>query len=196
MFFAILLCLHSNNLDKPYVNRAMTISTFSPLNDNKTEITKVLETIYNERCSMFINGDLTNLPSYYDTSQKLGEWSLKHEVKRFNYFNDWSSQRGIQLTKALSIPKIRNIKETSRGLRLLVDEYYKFEYIYKNDISPITNTFGVGLIHSMRVIKAEELILNTRKSLTEIALECGFNSIRTFNRVYKKIKGYVPSSVR
>lgn len=69
-------------------------------------------------------------------------------------------------------------------------------YNLSKRINAITGSNFKSYVNSMRVLKAEELILNTKKSLTEIALECGFNSIRTFNRVYKKIKGYVPSSVR
>jgi len=136
----------------------MTISTIVPVNSDKTEpeITKVLESIYKDRCSMFIAKDITNLPNYYDSSQKLGKWSLEHEVKRLSYFNDWSNQRGMDFIKVESTPKVRKTTSTKRGLRLLVDEYYKFEYTYKNDITPITNIFGVGLTHSMELIKKED----------------------------------------
>lgn len=51
-------------------------------------------------------------------------------------------------------------------------------------------------LNTIRVTRAEELIVNTGKPITEIAFECGFNSIRTFNRVYKKIKGCTPSKLR
>ena len=69
-------------------------------------------------------------------------------------------------------------------------------YNLSKRINSITGTNFKTYINSMKVLKAEEMILNTRKPLIEIALECGFNSIRTFNRVYKKIKGYSPSSLR
>lgn len=51
-------------------------------------------------------------------------------------------------------------------------------------------------INTIRISKAEAMIVNTTDSLTTIALECGFNSIRTFNRVYKTLKGQVPSNLR
>lgn len=69
-------------------------------------------------------------------------------------------------------------------------------YNLSKKINAVTGTNFKAYINSMKVLKAEEMILNTTKPLTEIALECGFNSIRTFNRVYKQIKGCVPSSVR
>ena len=152
--FVLLLSFFCYKLNTFYINKNMAISTIASVTPDKAELTKVLETIYNDRCSMFITNNLTNLPTYYDTSQKLGKWSLEHEVKRFHYFNDWSSQRGMNFTKVESTPKVRNITTTKRGFRLLVDEYYKFQYTYKNDKTPTTNIFGVGLTHSMELIKS------------------------------------------
>ena len=63
-------------------------------------------------------------------------------------------------------------------------------------INAITGMNFKGYLNMLRVAKAQELILNTDKPLTEIAFECGFNSIRNFNRVFKNIKGYIPSSTR
>ncbi|WP_019636809.1 AraC family transcriptional regulator [Paenibacillus fonticola] len=51
-------------------------------------------------------------------------------------------------------------------------------------------------LNTIRVLTAERLLISSDASITDIALECGFNSIRTFNRVYKEFKGYVPSSTR
>ena len=146
-----LLCYKSINY---FTNENMSISTISSVNFDKPEITKALNNIYEDRCSMFITRDITNLPTYYDTSQKLGKGSLEHEVKRLTYFNDWSNKRGMNFIKVESTPKIKKITPTKRGLCLLVDEYYKFEYAYKNDITPITNIFGVGLSHSIELVKS------------------------------------------
>lgn len=50
-------------------------------------------------------------------------------------------------------------------------------------------------IHTLRIAKAEQLILTTDMSLLEIAMACGFESVRTFNRTFKKIKNMTPSQV-
>ncbi len=53
-------------------------------------------------------------------------------------------------------------------------------------------TFGQYLDH-FRIRKAEWLLINKRdESITEVAFEAGFNSIKTFYRVFKKIKGCSP----
>lgn len=52
-------------------------------------------------------------------------------------------------------------------------------------------------LNSVRIEKAEEILLSgIDKSITEIAYDTGFGSVRTFNRVFKSIKGHIPSDIR
>lgn len=52
-------------------------------------------------------------------------------------------------------------------------------------------TFSIYLNH-IRVNKAIDLIRKRDMSMTEIAMHCGFDTIRSFNRVFKQITGYSP----
>lgn len=52
-------------------------------------------------------------------------------------------------------------------------------------------TFSMYLNH-IRVNRAIDLIKNTDLSMTEIAMNCGFETIRNFNRVFRQITGYAP----
>jgi AraC-like DNA-binding protein/mannose-6-phosphate isomerase-like protein (cupin superfamily) len=47
-----------------------------------------------------------------------------------------------------------------------------------------------------RCSRAEILLNTSEKSITEIALEVGFNSVSYFDKTYKKYKGYEPSEER
>lgn len=47
-----------------------------------------------------------------------------------------------------------------------------------------------------RVEMAMELLAGTRIPVTQIALQCGFNSIATFNRVFREVKGCTPTQYR
>lgn len=47
-----------------------------------------------------------------------------------------------------------------------------------------------------RVDMATELLAGTRMPVTQVALQCGFNSIATFNRVFRDIKGCTPTQYR
>lgn len=47
-----------------------------------------------------------------------------------------------------------------------------------------------------RVDMAMELLAGTRMPVTQVALQCGFNSIATFNRVFREVKGCTPTQYR
>ena len=48
----------------------------------------------------------------------------------------------------------------------------------------------------IRINKAMELIRNTDLKITDIALKCGYENIRTFNYVFKRIQGFAPTKIR
>ncbi|OPJ56181.1 AraC family transcriptional regulator [Clostridium oryzae] len=45
----------------------------------------------------------------------------------------------------------------------------------------------------IRIDKAQKLIKSTPKSMLDISMDCGYNCVRTFNRDFKKVKGYAPT---
>ncbi len=47
-----------------------------------------------------------------------------------------------------------------------------------------------------RVDMAMELLASTKLPVTQVALQCGFNSIATFNRVFREVKGCTPTQYR
>ena len=38
-----------------------------------------------------------------------------------------------------------------------------------------------------------EKLYNSSNNVTEVALDCGFNNVRNFNRVFKSVTGYTPT---
>lgn len=54
----------------------------------------------------------------------------------------------------------------------------------------------VTYLNNIRVSKAEEMIIKSIEPITDIALECGFKSIRNFNRIFKDLKETTPSGLR
>ena len=59
-----------------------------------------------------------------------------------------------------------------------------------------TGTTFTQYLSQRRVEMAMELLATTRMLVTQVALQCGFNSIATFNRVFREIKGCTPTQYR
>ena len=51
-------------------------------------------------------------------------------------------------------------------------------------------------LSNRRVDMAMELLAGTRMPVTQVALQCGFNSIATFNRVFREVRGCTPTQYR
>lgn len=58
----------------------------------------------------------------------------------------------------------------------------------------VTGQTPIDYLHQVRIASARELILNTHMTIGQIAELMGFCDQSYFNRVYKKITGYPPSS--
>lgn len=69
---------------------------------------------------------------------------------------------------------------------------FHFSRFFKN----ITGMSYTSYLNRLRIDKAEEMIMSTQQSMLEIALECGFTNVRTFNRVFKQLKKCKPTDLR
>ncbi|UKS30989.1 AraC family transcriptional regulator [Paenibacillus sp. HWE-109] len=53
----------------------------------------------------------------------------------------------------------------------------------------------IDYVHQVRVSAARDMLLNTNKSIRQVAEELGFCDQSYFNRVFRKIVGYPPSAI-
>lgn len=114
------------------------------------------------------------------------------------------------------LQKSENAEDESRRTRMLADFQKLLDYIdlhYAEDLnleraccmmhfssSHFSKTFkklmGMNYVTYLNMVRVEQAIqrLGTGKyRMTDIALECGFSNIRTFNRVFKEITGSTPT---
>lgn len=69
---------------------------------------------------------------------------------------------------------------------------FHFSRFFKNVTGMNYNTY----LNELRIGRAERLIVGTDAKLIDIALECGFGNVRTFNRVFRQLRGGTPSDLR
>ena len=70
-----------------------------------------------------------------------------------------------------------------------------YKYL-SNMVKKSTGYALVDHLHNLRVAKARRMLTDTPTSITEIAFESGFSSLRTFNRVFMKYTGKTPTDYR
>ncbi|NWL86920.1 AraC family transcriptional regulator [Paenibacillus sp. 79R4] len=113
-------------------------------------------------------------------------------------FDRSSSQRFEN--KRAKIHKIISFIEANYAMDLSVEMMSeRFEMNPSHFCRSFKKAIGMNFktyLNTIRVLMAEHQLVNTDSSITDIALECGFGSIRTFNRVYKELKGCAPSDTR
>jgi AraC-like DNA-binding protein len=51
-------------------------------------------------------------------------------------------------------------------------------------------------VNEVRIARAENLMANSAATIADIALECGFENLRTFNRAYRQARSTAPSLAR
>ena len=117
-----------------------------------------------------------------------------------------------EITNENEIVNINNNNNTitiAKALEFLLDHYNEnlqvkdvAKYLCVNPgylsqlFSHHLNTTVIDILNSMRIYKATLFLKQTNKTISTIALECGFNSTRTFNRLFKKHIDMSPSQYR
>lgn len=82
-----------------------------------------------------------------------------------------------------------SIKKISTALNY---EYHYFSYLFNMSFSMNFKKF----INMFRFEQACRLLTDDTNEITTVCNECGFGSIRNFNRVFKELSGYTPTEYR
>lgn len=96
-----------------------------------------------------------------------------------------------QIVSYISRHYTENISLKSIAKRFGYNEKYLSFALHK-----LTGINVRKLISLYRINKAKELLSIPQKDVSEIALNCGFSAINTFNRVFKQLTGVTPSEFR
>lgn len=69
---------------------------------------------------------------------------------------------------------------------------YHFARFFKQN----TGMTFVQYLNNYKITRAEWLLMNEETTITDIAFKSGFNSVKTFNRVFRQIKGHSPTEYK
>jgi AraC-like DNA-binding protein len=69
---------------------------------------------------------------------------------------------------------------------------YQFAHLFKE----IVGISPYSWLQLYRIIRSQELLRRTQKSVLDIALECGFSSVSVFNQLFKRLYGITPGVFR
>ncbi|AJD33069.1 MULTISPECIES: amidase domain-containing protein [Clostridium] len=124
-------------------------------NIHNTEITKLIDDIFENRNKALLKGDLEFIESIYDTDTKYGVWAYEHEKKKIKYLHNWEKKQGVKFIDIKPKVVIRNIKENKDkySINLLCSTEYK--YIYENEPEKV-NTSTIGTNHLVNLAKQED----------------------------------------
>ncbi|RCX09866.1 AraC family transcriptional regulator [Anaerobacterium chartisolvens] len=113
----------------------------------------------------------------------------------FELDGDMASPRSVKLIqgamKYIESNYSHDISLNDISQHLKISPFY-FSRIFSN----VTGLTYKSYLNKIRIEKAHNFIETTSIPITDIAYECGYNSLRTFNRAFKELKGYTPSSLR
>lgn len=87
---------------------------------------------------------------------------------------------------------LSDISDTDTKCRELGISRHYLTHTLKQEIYVNHTTF----LTLLRLEHADELLFNSNLRLIDIALECGFGTVQTFTRNYKKAAGITPAAVR
>lgn len=109
-------------------------------------------------------------------------------------------QRHRRLDRLGRLDKVFDYVEENHGRPISLGEIaavaHFSEYYFTRFFREATGmTFGQYL-NNFRVAKAASYLSGTSESITEIAFTAGFGSVKSFNRVFKQIKGCSPSAYK
>lgn len=88
-----------------------------------------------------------------------------------------------------------NYQEDLR-LALLAEKFSMSQSHLSESIKKTTGQTFLHLLHDIRIRHACSLLVSTNRSVSDIALEVGYGSYKTFTRIFRETKGVIPSAYR
>jgi len=122
-------------------------------------------------------------------------------VKLLGYIISFEKQKGFsgkRIAKVIEEARFLMRQNTEQELDLEeLAQQYNVGYSYFRKMFKKYTGVSPGQYHlQLRIIRAKELLVSTDKSIKEISLDLGFQTIHYFSLIFKKKVGVNPSEFR
>jgi AraC-like DNA-binding protein len=131
---------------------------------------------------------------------------IKSDVLRmltllFRYYQNTDSQKESLLDKNNAMKRLQEVfiyMEHHYSDKILLEDMAKSVFMSPNYFSAyfrkVTGYSFSEYLSILRILNVKERMKTSDKSITEIAVDCGFNNMSNFYRQYKKVTGSTPRS--
>ncbi|WP_159884525.1 helix-turn-helix domain-containing protein [Paenibacillus puerhi] len=130
----------------------------------------------------------------FDTLDELEEYLNKFYAEIVQYM-----ARTSDVTNKYSKPVIAYLHEHYRE-DIVFEEMAKeigISYSYMRKIVyEMTGMSLIDYLNQLRIEKAKQLLVDSKLTISQIALEAGYYNVKSFNRFFRKFEGMTPSSYR
>jgi AraC-like DNA-binding protein len=114
-----------------------------------------------------------------------------------SYFNCDISKSVLEVSRlGMIITKIKTDFDSNITLDTLALMANMSKWTFLRSFKKVFDMTPIQYLMNIRIAKATTMLLDTNKSISEIAMEVGFNDSNYFSRQFKKIKGMNPRSFR
>lgn len=121
---------------------------------------------------------------------------LRHMPKEEYSVKDESRQK----EKLEKLDKVFQYVEKNYQNHITLEEISKVsgfsKYYFTRFFKENTGMTFLDYLNNFRIMKSEWYLMDEKESIIEVAFKSGFNSVKTFNRVFKNLKGCTPMEYR
>ena len=139
-----------------------------------------------------------------DKKQKRSEYEINALFSYFVYLMSKSKGKPDEISDENKMSplvlRIINYFNESYGNRITLEDLSRDFFASKTTLiyhfKKYTNCSPIDFLLSVRITKAKEQLVNTKKSIEAIAHDCGFSSANYFGLIFKKKEGISPANYR
>lgn len=153
-----------------------------------------------------LKGDVNELRAAYFQSRVFSPRQYESVVHLLRVFAEHLSMVANQvvfLTEHAEAPSITKAREfiaanhaEDLSLATVAKTVHMSTFYFCKQFKKATGVSFTNYLGRTRIEKAKEMLLNQHARVSEVAFECGFQSLTHFNRIFRKIVGKSPTTYR